>query len=150
MNTNGIKQRRRQCQSAMTLIEVVVAMIITGLAVGGIVTGYTFCTNSAEKASLTLAANARAMERLEEVRSAKWDLSSWPIVDQLVATNFGNKVVTLDLSGTGVGATMATIRTEIAQTSTNPPLKSIRVSCIWAFKGDSITNTIETCRAPDQ
>lgn len=134
----------------MTLIEVVVAMALAGMAVGGIVAGYSFCTASAEKASLTLAANARAMERIEEIRSAKWDTSSWPTVDQLVTTNFPKKEVTLDLSGSGVGKTMATIQTEIVHVSTNPPLKSIRVNCIWSFKGDPITNTIETCRAPDQ
>ena len=154
MNTNQWKQtsgRLPPCiQSGMTLIEVVIALAITGLTVGGIVTGYAFCTTSAEKAALTFAANARAVERLEEVRSAKWDLSSWPTVDQVVATNFTDKVVTLDLSGSGVGITSARIQTEIFQISTNPPLKRIRVDCIWTFKGVRVTNTIETCRAPDQ
>lgn len=134
----------------MTLMEVVVALSITGLAVAGIVSGYSYCTTSAEKAALSLAANARAVERIEEVRSAKWDLSSWPTVDQIVATNFASKVVTLDLSGSGVGATTATIQTDIVQISTNPPLKKIRVDCVWTFKGVPVTNTIETCRAPDQ
>jgi prepilin-type N-terminal cleavage/methylation domain-containing protein len=154
MNTIQLKQQtgrlRRHHQSGMTLIEVVVALVLAGMAVGGIITGYAFCTASAEKASLALAANARAMERIEEIRSAKWDLSSWPTIDQLVATNFPKKVVTLDQSGSGMGTTSATILTEILQVSTNPPLKSIRVNCIWEFKGDNITNTIETCRAPDQ
>ena len=140
----------RGVRSGMTLVEVVVALAITGLAVGGIVTGYAFCTASAEKASLALAANARAMERIEEARSAKWDLSSWPTIDQLVATNFAQKVVTLDLAGSGVGATSATIQTEISKISTTPPLKRIRVNCIWSFKGVPVTNTIETLRAPDQ
>lgn len=131
-------------------MEVVVALVIAGMAVGGIITGYAFCTASAEKASLALAANARAMERIEETRSAKWDLSSWPTVDQLVATNFPKKTLTLDLSGSGVATTTATILTEIIQVSTNPPLKSIRVHCFWPFRGVNVTNTIETCRAPDQ
>ena len=135
----------------MTLIEVVVAMAITGLAVAGILTGYTYCTTSAEKGALTLAASARAMERLEETRSAKWDTSIWPPVDQVVATNFPDKVVSLDLTGSGVATTPATLQTAITQISTNPPLKRIRVDCIWKFKsGLAVTNTIETCRAPDQ
>jgi len=138
-------------QAGMTLVEVLMALAILGLAVGGIVTGYSYCTASAEKAALSLAANARAMERLEETRSAKWDTASWPPVDQVVATNFPSKVVTLDLSGSGVGITSATIQTEISQISVAPPLKRIRVDCIWMFKaGQVVTNTIETCRAPDQ
>jgi type II secretory pathway pseudopilin PulG len=134
----------------MTLVEVVVALAVTGLAIGGIINGYNFCTNSAQKSALMLAANARAMERLEEVRSAKWDVASWPNVDQLVATNFPSKDVVLDLSGAGAVVTLATLTTEISAISTNPPLKRIRVNCVWAFRGGQvITNTIETCRAPD-
>lgn len=132
-------------------MEVVVSLAITGLAIGGIVTGYAFCATSADKAGLFLAANARAMERLEETRSAKWDTASSPQVDQVVATNFPNKVVTLDLSGSGVGIRPATIQTTISQISVTPPLKRIRVDCIWSYNGaQMITNTIETCRAPDQ
>lgn len=143
-------QFRAQNRSGMTLVEVVIAMAITGLVVGGIVVGYTFCTTSAERAALTLAANARALERIEETRSAKWDTATWPVVDRVVATNFPSKVVTLDLSGAGTGVTQATIQTEISQISANPPLKRIRVDCIWKFKGKPVTNSIETCRAPDQ
>lgn len=134
----------------MTLAEVAIAMSITGLAVAGIITGYMYCTTSAEKAGLYLAANARALERIEETRSVKWDTASAPQVDQLVGTNFPSKVVTLDLSGSGVGVVSAVVNTAIAQISVNPPLKRIRVDCIWQFKGEAITNTIETCRAPDQ
>jgi prepilin-type N-terminal cleavage/methylation domain-containing protein len=138
-------------QAGMTLVEVVVALVVTGLAVGGIVTGYSYCSNSAQKAALAQAANARAMERIEETRSAKWDMSSWPTVDQLVATNFPAKVVILDLSGSGAVATMATLQTEISQISTTPPLKRVRVNCIWTYRGAQvITNSIETFRAPDQ
>ena len=134
----------------MTLIEVTVAMAITGLTVGGIISGYIFCTTSAERSALSLAATTRALERIEETRGAKWDMASWPAVDNLVATNFPSKVVTLDLSGAGTASTPGTLATDISQISASPPLKRIRVDCIWKFKGKWITNTIETCRAPDQ
>lgn len=137
----------------MTLVEVVIALAISGLAVGAVVTGYTYSTTSAEKAALSMAADARAMQRIEETRSAQWITSTWPQVDQLVGTNFPGKVVTLDLSGSGAGATLATITTEISQVSINPPLKRIHVECIWQFKFKGyqwVTNAIETCRAPDQ
>jgi hypothetical protein len=134
----------------MTLAEVIFSLAISGLAVGAIVSGYTYSVTSAEKSALTLAASARAMECLELTRSAQWTPSSWPPVDQLVATNFPDQVVTLDLSGAGVGVTMATNVTQISQISTTPPLKRIHVDCIWAFKnGQLMTNSVETCRGPD-
>src|SRR5262245_10911707 len=138
-------------EAGMTLAEVVVAMGIAGLAIAAIVNGYTFSTNSAQKAAMALAANARALERIEETRSAKWDISAYPAVDLLVPTNFPTRVVTLDKSGLGGVITTATVQTEITLISSTPPLKRIRVSCIWRYKGSpAITNGIETFRAPDQ
>ncbi len=141
----------RRAGAGMTLVEVLVAMAISGVAVGSIVSGYLFAVTSAEKSALSLAANARAMERLEETRGAKWDTAVYPPVDELVATNFPDEVVVLDRAGSGSGLTYATNVTQIFQISATPPLKQIRVDCIWRFNGDQlITNTIETCRAPDQ
>jgi type II secretory pathway pseudopilin PulG len=135
----------------MTLVEVVVALAITGLTLGGIVAGYIYCTTAAVKAELTQAANARAMERLEQTRSARWDTSVWPNVDQLVATNFPSEVVSLDTPGSGSGGTSATIETTISQISLHPPIRRIRVDCRWRFRGvELITDTMETIRAPDQ
>jgi prepilin-type N-terminal cleavage/methylation domain-containing protein len=145
--TKSFGRHRSRRQSGMTLAEVVISMAIAGLAVGGIVGGYIYCATSAEKSGLYLAASARAMERLEETRSATWNKT----VDQVVSANFTNKDVILDLSGSGGNMILATLNTSIAQISTAPPLKRIRVDCIWLFKGsERITNTIETCRARDQ
>src|SRR5215510_3734047 len=138
-------------EAGMTLAEVVVAMAIAGLAIAAIVNGYTVSTNSAQKAAMAMAANARALERIEETRSAKWDMSAYPVVDQLIPTNFLPRTVTLDKAGVGNVVTTATVITEISQISATPPLKRIRVSCIWRYRGGpAITNVIETCRAPDQ
>jgi hypothetical protein len=134
----------------MTLVEVVVALSITGLAVLGIIGGYHYCTQSSQKAALSLAANARAIERLEETHSAKWDTSTSPTVDELMVTNFPTKVVTLDLSGSGTVATPATLHTQVGVISADPPLKRVRVDCVWQFHGETITNSVQTFRAPDQ
>ena len=134
----------------MTLAEVVVALAIAGLAVAGIINGYMFCARSTERSALSQAANAMALARLEETRGAKWDPAGYPPVDQLVATSFPNQVVILDRSGSGAGITYATNITQISQISTNPPLKRIHVDCVWRFNGSQrITNSIETCRAPN-
>src|SRR5438445_4838727 len=128
----------RRTQAGMTLIEVVMAMGISVVAVAAIITGYLFTVTSTEKSSLSLAASARAFERIEELRSAQWDTASSPPVDQLVSTNFPDQVVTLDLSGSGQGVTYATNRVQISQISASPPLRRIRVDCVWAFKGPQL------------
>jgi len=146
----GAGRLQRRHQAGMTLVEVTVAMAIAGLAIGGIVSGYNYCTNSAQKAALLLAANARAQERMEEIRSAKWDTASWPVVDQLVAANFPSKVVILELAASGGGSLSATLQAELTEISASPPLKRIRVQCLWQGRdGQWVTNTLETCRAPN-
>ena len=137
----------------MTLAEVVVALAIVGLTVLGLVGGYIFSTVSAEKASLSLAANTRALERLEDTHGAIWNISGSPVVDQLLATNFPTKLVILDLSGQGGGTTYGTNYTTISQVSLTPQLRRIRVDCVWRFQGRQsstlMTNTVETLRGPD-
>lgn len=146
-----VRQARLSRIAGLTLVEVVVALGISVLAVAGIVVGYLFSIGSAQRSGLNLAASAQAMERMEQVRSAKWDISSWPVIDQLVASNFPNEVVTLNLAGPGGAAVYATNYTTISQISTAPPLRSIHVDCVWNFKGvQLLTNSFETCRAPDQ
>jgi prepilin-type N-terminal cleavage/methylation domain-containing protein len=138
-------------RAGMTLVEVVMALAITGLTVAGIVSGYVYCTTAAVKAELAQAANAKALERIEETRSAIWAPDRASPVDQLVATNFPDEVVTLDLPGTNSAGTSATIQTLITPISSSPPIRRIRVDCIWQFRGvELVTNSIETCRAADQ
>jgi type II secretory pathway pseudopilin PulG len=149
--TPRLSRAKRQARAGLTLVEVVVALGISVLAVAGIVAGYLFGIGSAQRSVLSLAASAKALERLEEARSAKWDLSSWPAVDELVASNFPNEVIILSLADAGSTAVYATNFTQIAQISTDPPLKTVHVDCVWTFKGAQLlTNAMETCRAPDQ
>jgi len=142
----------KRCTSqAMTLVEVLIASAISGLAISGIVYGYVFSVNSTEKFAMSQAANAQASERMEQIRNATWDSASSPVVDQVVASNFPPQVVTLDLSGSGTGVSYATNITQITTISTSPPLKRIHVDCVWLFgTSELMTNTIESCRAPDQ
>ncbi len=142
---------RPPSHSGMTVVEVAVAMAIAGLAIGGIINGYNYCVQASQKSALALAASAAAMQRVEETRSVTWDTAAWPQVDQLLQTNFPSREVILDVSGDGKVTTLATVHTTIAQVSANPPLKRIRVDCVWQYRGNQwITNTIETCRAPKQ
>jgi prepilin-type N-terminal cleavage/methylation domain-containing protein len=142
---------RSNAQAGMTLVEVTVALAIAALVIGGIVNGYNYCTQAAQKSALMLAASSMAIQRVEETRSATWDTAAYPPVDQLFATNFPAKVVTLDVSGDGKVTTPATVYTYISQISATPPLKRIRVDCVWQYRNTVWwTNSIETCRAPKQ
>ncbi|HUC84176.1 MAG TPA: hypothetical protein VL970_03210 [Candidatus Acidoferrales bacterium] len=135
----------------MTLVEAVMALAITALTLGGLVSGYVYCLAANVKAELAQAGAAKATERIEQTRGAVWAPNRAQPQDDLVATNFPDEVVTLDLPGNDTNGTSATIRTLIAPISANPPTRLIHVDCIWQFRGvEWITNSVETIRAPDQ
>jgi hypothetical protein len=135
----------------MTLVEVIVALAVTGLTLSGMVSGYVYCMTSTVKTELMQASHAKALERLEQTRSAVWAPNRAIPQDDLVITNFPALVVTLDLPGADPTGTQATIRTTIASISSSPPMRSVHVDCIWNFRGSEwVTNSIETIREPDQ
>ena len=139
-----------RAQAGMTLAEVVVALALASLTVASLVGGYITSMLAGEKASLSLAAHTRAIERLEDTHGARWSILSWPMVDELVATNFPTKLVILDLSGQGPGVTYGTNYTTITQVSLAPQLRRVRVDCVWPFQNRQFfTNTVETLRGPD-
>lgn len=145
------RQGSQNRANGFTLVEALIALAICGLAMAAIVIGYLCASSAAEKSALSLAANASAMRRIEESRSARWVISTYPAIDELVQTNFPDTVVVLDLPGSGSGVTYGTNQTSISMISTNPPFKRVRVDCVWAFRGNKLyTNSVETCRAPDQ
>ena len=147
-NFTGRAGRKKQ---ALTLVEVLVALGISALAVAGIVKGYFLANTSSQKFALSLAANAQASQWMEQMRCADWDTSRFPAVDQLTSTNFSNVVVSLEYAGAGTNVTYATNFMYITTISTNPPLRRIHVDCVWRFQGGQlITNSIETERAPNQ
>jgi prepilin-type N-terminal cleavage/methylation domain-containing protein len=140
-----------QRRAGMTLVEVIVALAVTGITLAGVVSGYIYCMTSAVKAELMQAAHAKALERIEQTRSAIWAPNRAIPQDDLVATNFPDLVVTLDLPGAATNGTQATIQTTIASISSSPPTRSVHVDCIWNFRGSEwVTNSIETIREPDQ
>jgi prepilin-type N-terminal cleavage/methylation domain-containing protein len=138
-------------QDGLTLVEVLIALAICGVAMAAIVSGYLCACSAAEKSALSQAANASALRRGEETRRARWVISTFPPIDEVVQTNFPDNVVTLDLSGAGSGITYGTNHVVISQISASPPIKRVRAECVWAFRGNRLfTNSVETCRAPDQ
>ncbi len=144
-------QIRRRPRAGITIIEVVLSLAIMGISFGAIVMGYVMSARRAEWSAYSLAANSLAMQRIEQCRAAKWDMLTTPVTDELVATNFVAQTSILDVPISGENITSATNFTTITLISADPPLKMVRVDCVWPFKGQGLfTNTLITYRAPDQ
>ncbi len=137
--------------SGFTLMEVVLAIAIGGILISGMMLGYIQAAIRAEWSAHSLAAQSLAVMRLEQARAAKWDRLAYPPLDQLVSGNFPMTVEVLDIPVTGTNIAYATNLTTVTTISTTPPLKMIRVDCIWAFGSRGVfTNTVATYRAADQ
>lgn len=137
--------------SAFTLMEVVMSMAVSALTIGGIIAGYTMSARKAEWSAYSLAAHSLAMQRLEQTRAAKWDPQGWPVIDELVSSNFPVRIDVLDIPISGTNLVYATNTTTISSLSANPPLKMIRVDCAWMFLSRGpFTNTVVTYRTADQ
>jgi type II secretory pathway pseudopilin PulG len=141
---NGNRGKR-----GFTLMEVGIASCISGLMIGGIIFGYVQSTNRAEWSAYSLAAESLAMQRLEQTRAATWDPLG--LIDELLAGNFPVRAEVLDIPRSGTNVVWATNYTTITQVSANPPLRMIRVDCVWPFiRRGLFTNTVVTYRAPSQ
>ncbi|PYM10467.1 MAG: hypothetical protein DME18_16220 [Verrucomicrobia bacterium] len=146
------KQGGGRLQAAFTLVEVVISMTITVMALAGIIMGYILATRQAEWSAYSLAAQSLATQRIEQTRATKWDPRATPPVDELVATNFptiSTNILDMPVSGTNIAyATNFSTITDVS--SGGYPMKMIRVDCVWSFRQRVYTNTVATYRAPDQ
>lgn len=126
-------------------------MTIGALLLAGLVTGYVLSAQRAEWSAYSLAAHSLAMQRVEQIRAAKWDPLAWPPVDEIVASNFPPAAEVLDIPISGTNLVYATNIVTITEVSSQPPLKSVRVDTTWSMGAHGpFTNTIITYRAPDQ
>jgi type II secretory pathway pseudopilin PulG len=136
---------------AMTLLEALVAMLVLGIMVSGIVSGFVQSHRTAEWSAYSLAAQSLAMQPIEQARAAKWDPYAYPPTNQLIQANFPPQTNVLDVPTAGTNILYATNRTSLRMVSTSPPLMEISVECTWRFMNHGVfTNTITTYRAPDQ
>jgi type II secretory pathway pseudopilin PulG len=138
-------------EKGFTLPEVVTAAALALVSFGGIVYGYVVSTRWAEWSAYSLAAQSLAAMRVEQARASKWDPRGWPPYDELTTNNFGQTIEVLDIPVSGTNVVYATNTVTIRQLSTSPPLRMIRVDCVWSFQNRKVfTNTVVTYRAPDQ
>jgi type II secretory pathway pseudopilin PulG len=134
-----------------TLMETLVSIMIVAIVVSATINGYILSTNRAEWSSQSLAAHSLALQRLEQVRAATWITSGEADVDNVISANFPDVTSVLDVPVSGTNAIMATVQTRITTVSLNPPLKMIRVDCIWPYRNRGLfTNTLTTYRTAEQ
>lgn len=127
------------------------SMLILGIMVTGVVSGFTQAHKTAEWSAYSLAAQSLALQPLEQARAAKWDPTRAVPLDELVQSNFPNRVLVLDVPISGTNVVSATNTVWIRDVSTNPPLRSVTVECTWSFpQRGTLTNRVMTYRAPDQ
>lgn len=158
--------------AGFTLAEVVISVAVTGLVFAGILTGYVQSARNAEWSGYSLAAQALAVQQIEQGRSAVWDYSTGIGRNELTNLNLinlqynsGTKTAkgyswgTLDLpySGTNVvrATNFVTIRMFYFNNNANPPvqLQMMQVDTVWPFTVGTaakyFTNTVATYFAPD-
>ena len=136
-----------------TLVEVVMSLAIVAFLFGGIVAAFVQSGNRAEWSGYSLAAQALAIQRLEQARSAKWDIMDTPVVNEL--TNLPSVLTNiLDIPISGTNAVIATNFVTISSIpiSTTPliTVQMVQVNTVWPFRGKLFTNTIANYYAPDR
>ena len=135
----------------MTLMETLVSMMIVAIVVTATINGYILSTNRAEWSAQSLAAHSLAIQRIEQARAATWNTSGEDVVDEIIPANFPAITAVLDLPISGTNAVTATIYTRITSISASPPLKMVRVDCVWPYRNRGLfTNTLMTYRSPEQ
>ena len=131
------------------MAEVVISLAISVVAIGSIWSAYINNSKILGKSVRTAAANALLVQRMEQIRGARWDTRAWPLIDELVATNFPTTVQLLNLPNSSTNLVYATNTTTIKSIKTSPPMRLITVECTWKDdNGIVYTNSIVAYRSP--
>lgn len=142
--------RKSSCQFGFVLAEVAISSGLAALLITGLVFGYLQTAARAEWSAYSLASQSLAQERVEQGRACAWNPFAVPPIDELVTSNFPVQVKVLDVPSSGTNVLYATSFTTIATISTNPPLRMIKVDCVWSFVDRGpFTNSVVTYRGPD-
>jgi type II secretory pathway pseudopilin PulG len=141
--------------AAFTVVEMMISAAILGLVSAGIVYGYAQANRSAEWSSMSQAAQSYALQGLEQVRGAKWDLSSIPVWDDIPAPTNYIQTDIMDIPVSGAPYYVTNYITITATTIPNNPavqIRQVESQCVWTFPltRQLFTNTVITYRAADR
>lgn len=163
-----LKERRRH--EGFTLVEVVMSIGIMAFVFYALISTYLQASYRAEWSGCSLAAQALAVQQIEQAKSAVWDnsigenqltnltLNHWAY-NAATQTASGYTYTTLDLPISGTNVVIATNYVSIQMLYynkvTNPPVQVqlITVNTVWPFnmlgRMRWYTNTTATYCAPD-
>jgi type II secretory pathway pseudopilin PulG len=137
-----------------TLVEVVIAVLISTIVFATVVYAYVGANDRSEWSAYSFAAQSLAHQAIEQARSAKWDPQNWPAYDELGVTNYTQvEVLDVPLSGPPV---LATNYVSITTVTNSPELRQLRADCVWKLvtryhgAAGPFTNTAVSFRASDQ
>lgn len=140
------------------------SILITGVVFGGILAGYIQAGRRAEWSGYSLAAQAYGIQQLEQARSAKWDVSSATLVNEITNLNLinwsksggvwsGYSWTNIDIPYSGNNFIRATNYVSISEVTVwpTPQLKvqAVRVQTVWRYQNKNHTNTLMNYYAPD-
>ena len=143
-------------RKAFTLVEVLMCIAFTTILFSGIILSYNHSSYRAEWSGYSLAAQAQAIQQLEQARSAVWGI--YPAKDEIANVPMTNVVVKLDVPITGNNYVYATnyLTRRIITNSTTPLvlIYFLKVDCVWSMTrgGTKVvyTNTVGVYYGPDQ
>ncbi len=149
---NSPYKRSQQGIAAFTLAEVVVCLGIVALMFGGIICAYIQGAQRAEWAGYNLAAQALAMQQIEQAKTAMWD-SSHNEFTNILSKTWG----CFDIPISGTNRIYATNYVQVTSNlvSTSPALYiyMVKVDTVWPYTraGQRVyyTNTLADYYAPD-
>jgi type II secretory pathway pseudopilin PulG len=145
-------KRSRRGVTAFTLAEVVVCLAIVALVFGGIITSYIQGGYRAEWAGYNLAAQALAMQQIEQAKTAVWDNTHNEFTN-ILQLSWG--YLDLPISGTNMIAATNYVQVTTNQISTSPALYiyMVKVDTVWPYNRGGqrryYTNTVADYFAPD-
>ncbi|MFO1487146.1 MAG: type II secretion system protein [Verrucomicrobiota bacterium] len=164
----GLPAGRRKTVHAFTLVEVVMALGIIGLVFGSIIIAYTQASKRAQWSGYQLAAQALAIQQVEQIRSARWDVyTGINEITNLQLNSFslsgttmtGYSWTNLDIPYSGTNYVRATNWVKVslvyANGTSNPPvqMRMTEINTAWPFRWGGttkmFTNTIVTYCSPD-
>ncbi|MGH7970794.1 MAG: type II secretion system protein [Limisphaerales bacterium] len=148
----GLNCRR----GGFTLVEVIMSLAISLLAFSGVICAYIQCSYRAEWSGYSLAAQALAVQQIEQARCADWDIRRYPVYCEITnVPTVTAAVLDLPVSGTNViWATNYTTITSVPITNTfGASVYMVRVDTVWPFRwrtqSSYFTNTVVDYFAPD-
>jgi type II secretory pathway pseudopilin PulG len=155
-----VGRRPRALRAAFTLVEILISTVILATVMAGVIYGFAQSNRFAEWTCMSLAAQSYALQGLEQVRAAKWDLSATPVWDDRPAPTDGTvtnyppqqDIMDIPVSGAPYYVTNYISLQQIAIPNSTAKLRQIRSDCVWTFPatGRIYTNTVITYRAADR